>query len=110
MIFLVLFLIVGVAIVSAVLIFDQNRKAAVNSFEECAKLYPVMESYPAQCNTPDGKHFVQELTEEEEQRLVPPTAPSASMQACTLEAKICPDGSSVGRNGPNCEFTACPSE
>ena len=29
----------------------------VNSFEECAELYPVMESYPEQCNTPDGKHF-----------------------------------------------------
>lgn len=28
--------------------------------------------------------------------------------ACTLEAKICPDGSSVGRQGPNCEFAPCP--
>jgi len=27
---------------------------------------------------------------------------------CTLEAKICPDGSSVGREGPKCEFAACP--
>jgi len=29
--------------------------------------------------------------------------------ACTQEAKICPDGSSVGRSGPNCEFAPCPS-
>lgn len=28
--------------------------------------------------------------------------------ACTLEAKLCPDGSAVGRTGPNCEFAACP--
>ncbi len=28
--------------------------------------------------------------------------------ACTLEAKICPDGSAVGRTGPNCEFAECP--
>jgi len=28
--------------------------------------------------------------------------------ACTMEAKICPDGSSVGRTGPNCEFAECP--
>lgn len=28
--------------------------------------------------------------------------------ACTMEAKICPDGSSVGREGPNCEFAPCP--
>lgn len=30
--------------------------------------------------------------------------------ACTLEAKICPDGSAVGRVGPSCEFAACPGE
>src|ERR1035437_4759143 len=28
--------------------------------------------------------------------------------ACTMEAKLCPDGSSVARTGPKCEFTACP--
>lgn len=28
--------------------------------------------------------------------------------ACTMEAKICPDGSAVGRQGPNCEFSPCP--
>src|SRR3989344_9360658 len=28
--------------------------------------------------------------------------------ACTEEAMICPDGSAVGREGPNCEFAACP--
>ena len=28
--------------------------------------------------------------------------------ACTQEAKLCPDGSYVGRTGPNCEFALCP--
>lgn len=28
--------------------------------------------------------------------------------ACTLEAKLCPDGSYVGRQGPSCEFAKCP--
>jgi hypothetical protein len=28
--------------------------------------------------------------------------------ACTMEAKLCPDGSSVGRTGLNCEFGDCP--
>lgn len=27
--------------------------------------------------------------------------------ACTMEAKLCPDGTSVGRTGPNCEFAKC---
>jgi len=30
-------------------------------------------------------------------------------KACTEEAKICPDGSAVGRTSPNCEFAACPA-
>jgi len=28
--------------------------------------------------------------------------------ACTQEAKLCPDGSYVGRTGPDCEFAPCP--
>jgi hypothetical protein len=31
------------------------------------------------------------------------------MTACTMEAKLCPDGSAVGRSGPNCEFAPCPN-
>ena len=27
---------------------------------------------------------------------------------CTMEAKLCPDGSVVGRGGPQCEFALCP--
>lgn len=29
--------------------------------------------------------------------------------ACTMEAMICPNGTSVGRTGPNCEFSPCPT-
>ena len=28
--------------------------------------------------------------------------------SCTMEAKLCLDGSYVGRTGPKCEFAACP--
>jgi hypothetical protein len=31
-------------------------------------------------------------------------------RACTMEAKLCPDGSAVGRIGPNCEFAPCPTD
>jgi len=34
---------------------------------------------------------------------------SASPVACTQEAKLCPDGTAVGRTGPKCEFEACPA-
>lgn len=29
---------------------------------------------------------------------------------CTLDAKVCPDGSVVGRVGPDCEFAPCPGD
>ena len=36
-------------------------------------------------------------------------SPSSPSGACTQDAKQCPDGSFVGRTGPNCQFTACPT-
>jgi hypothetical protein len=35
-------------------------------------------------------------------------APEPAM-VCTQEAKLCPDGSAVGRTGLNCEFAPCPN-
>ncbi len=34
--------------------------------------------------------------------------PSAPQVACTTDAKLCPDGSAVGRTGPQCQFASCP--
>lgn len=43
-------------------------------------------------------------------KFIEPEASSTPLPiACTMEAKICPDGSSVGRAGPKCEFAPCPS-
>jgi len=37
----------------------------INSFEECVKAgYPVLESYPRQCQTPDGKSFTEDIGNE----------------------------------------------
>jgi membrane protein YqaA with SNARE-associated domain len=42
-----------------------------------------------------------------------PTTPAVKSgvgTACTMEAKLCPDGTtSVSRQGPNCEFAPCPT-
>jgi len=40
--------------------------------------------------------------------IVPKIAKTPEQVACTMEAKLCPDGSYVGRTGPRCEFSACP--
>jgi len=46
---------------------EQNRcvqkETSINSFEECVKAgYPVMESYPRQCRTPDGRSFTENVS------------------------------------------------
>jgi len=38
-----------------------------------------------------------------------PLEPLAPREACTEEAKICPDGTAVGRVAPQCEFASCPA-
>lgn len=38
-----------------------------------------------------------------------PEATSSGI-VCTQEVKTCPDGTSVGRTGPRCEFTPCPTK
>ena len=38
-----------------------------------------------------------------------PTSQAPQATACTMDAKACPDGSYVGRTGPNCEFAPCPT-
>lgn len=43
-----------------------------------------------------------------EHPLAPGGGATSTPVACTMEAKLCPDGTSVGRSGPNCEFAACP--
>lgn len=41
----------------------QPAVISISSFEECVKAgLPVMESYPRQCKTPDGKTFVEKIS------------------------------------------------
>jgi len=67
-ILLVLVGILGIAgIVAASGIFTKSEAPVANapevlSFEDCAAAgYPLMESYPRQCATPDGRTFAEEL-------------------------------------------------
>ena len=84
-------------IVGGVLIWNNFKTASIKDFNSCQDAgYPIRESYPAVCALPNGKAFTQDI--------------SGDGVACTMEARLCPDGSSVGRSGPNCEFAACPVE
>ncbi|MBI5155952.1 PQQ-dependent sugar dehydrogenase [Candidatus Peregrinibacteria bacterium] len=53
------------ALCALLLIGCNSTFPAIHSFEECAAAgYPVMESYPEQCRTPDGRNFVREISGE----------------------------------------------
>lgn len=52
---------------------------------------------------PLGGYFILNQTKN-----TPSPSPTPDQKACSQEAKICPDGSSVGRTGPQCEFSKCP--
>jgi len=46
----------------------------------------------------------------EQNSLIPPVIrPTSAPISCTMDAKLCPDGTSVGRIKPNCEFAFCPT-
>lgn len=60
-------LVIAVLAIAGIGLFVYQNKLIttekINSFEECIKAgYPVLESYPRQCKTQDGKTFVEEVT------------------------------------------------
>ena len=63
----VLAAIIFVAIGGAIWYFGQPKQESVappaaTSFQECVDAgYPVAESYPRQCRTPDGRNFVEDI-------------------------------------------------
>lgn len=55
---------------------DRAEPAAIAGFEDCAKYYAILESYPRQCKTPDGTTFVEKIGNElEKQNLIRVASP-----------------------------------
>ena len=97
-----------VGIVGLFVTVKSLQAADVNSFEECVEAgYSVAESYPRQCATPDGRSFVETMPPDSR---VPEKPTGDSEVVCTMDVKQCPDGASVSRVPPDCEFAPCPEE
>lgn len=55
-----IFVAVFLAGIGGFFFWNSYKLKQINSFEMCSKAgYPIMESYPAQCKTPDGRSFTQ---------------------------------------------------
>lgn len=58
---LIVLVIIAGLLLSLSTIARQQRILSIGSFEDCALAgYPIMETYPEQCRTPDGRTFVNE--------------------------------------------------
>ena len=92
-------------------IFWQNsqRIASISTFQECADAgNPIMETFPEQCVTPDGRSFTRELTEEEKLKLMPPSEQLSCgdgiCQEVTCDAIGCPQPESPTSCPQDCPF------
>jgi len=66
LVFFITFLVVLAGYFAVKLYYPLGEPAEeINSFEECVEAgYPVLESYPQQCQTPDGKSFTEDIGNE----------------------------------------------
>ena len=64
-IFIPIVIIIGIVVYFTVFHLDGVLTPSINSFEECVSAdYLVMESYPRQCKTPDGRNFTEDIGNE----------------------------------------------
>jgi eight-cysteine-cluster-containing protein len=71
------------------------------SFDDCAAAgYPIMESYPRQCRTPDGRNFVEDVN-------LPPAGAGPSKDDCLpagCSGQICADAEEAAGIITTCEY------
>lgn len=89
-----------IAVIVLFIYLNISTISGVNSFEECvAAGYPVMETYPRQCRTPDGRIFVEKI--------------SSGKNTCQnkfdcVPATCCHPNSCINRNfKPDCKDIVC---
>ena len=92
---IVLLFIVALLYIMGQFAWHRYKISKISDFEACVEAgFSIQEIFPPRCLLPNGKSFTQDIDK--------------YGAACTMEARICPDGSTVGRMGSNCEFAACP--
>ncbi len=62
---LIIVILAGAVVYLTVFKPGEGPISTINSFEECVSAgYPVLESYPRQCKTPDGQTFIEDIGDE----------------------------------------------
>ena len=104
---LVVLTIVAGLLISLSNIAKQQRVLSINTFEECALAgYPIAESYPEQCRTPDGRMFVndKQLPVSNEPDGLGISANGCAVAGCS--GQLCVSADEAGSVVTTCEFKA----
>ena len=101
-------IVVVLTIIAGLLVaFSQNRAQkslfSITNFDECvAAGFPIIESYPEQCTTPDGRTFVNE-------RQTAPSPDSITFNGCAVagcSGQLCVSAEEAGEIVTTCEYRA----
>ncbi len=86
-----------------------DRGDGVYVYKDTENLIKGFQMSQVDCDTLDKNVSSGSVIEiEGDNNVVTPALSEGEMVACTMDAMMCPDGSYVGRVGPNCAFQACP--
>ncbi len=107
---------IGVAIVLALIvglllslsnIAKQQKMYAISTFEECKDAgYPIMESYPEQCATPDGRSFINDTVTQVpvESTSTPVQSNGCAVSGCSAQLCISASEAQSGGGVSTCEY------
>ncbi len=99
----------GLAAVVAILLYissygAQLRTGSISNFEECAAAgYPIMESYPEQCRTPDGRTFIRDISNDTANQSEPVSNPCV-VAGCS--GQLCVSAEEAADIITTCEYRA----
>lgn len=104
-----LLILAGILGIIAMIIYNTAPRMApaqapvITTFEECAAAgNAVMESYPRQCNTPDGRHFVEDLGDGSVSSEAPISANRCAVAGCSQQ--LCVSAEEASTIVTTCEF------
>ena len=99
-------LVVIVGLIMAVL--PSTPQAEITSFQECADAgYPIMESFPEQCRTPDGRTFVNEeqpIPDDDSDGAAGGTFPTGGCAVAGCSGQLCVSAGEANDVFTTCEF------
>ena len=105
--FIVSFLLLGTGFVLGIGFKRKAIQSQINSFEECVAVgYPISQSYPRQCRTPDGRTFVEQINRGEF-----PQKPSQDSPPTSVDEDSCEQAKyqEACEARPDCLWIGCPN-